>query len=213
MTEKQYYIEYLKKTDRFPRSIYNKAKHEMVKKMVYSLPPNSLVLDAGCGIGNITGKHCDIHSIIGIDEQFSALQECKSFYTGKYIQTSLYHIPFADNTFDLIVFLDVIEHLRDPILSLKELQRILKPEAIILICTMNYSNPLWFLLEHTWHRFFGGECKPYSKDVHPTQYTEKMLRQHCNELFKEICLQRHIVGMELFYIGKKHSSNKQDKVS
>lgn len=203
MSENKYYIEYLQKTDLFPQSIYHKAKHEMVKNMVCGLSGNAVILDAGCGIGNITKKYCRTYSVIGIDEQLSAVQYCKDTCSGRYAQASLDNLPFADNTFDLVLFLDAIEHLQNPISALEELQRVLKIGAAILVCTMNYSNPLWFILEHTWHRFCGGTCKPYSKNVHPTQYTEKMLRQHCNGLFEEVRLQKRIMGMELFYIGKK----------
>lgn len=203
MEKEKYYLDYLKKTDRFPQSVYHKAKHAMASKMFNSITPGSKVLDAGCGIGNITGKYCDEYSIFGVDEQSDAIEYCQNTYSGKYVQADLSALPFEDNFFDLILFLDAIEHLDKPIFALKELSRVLKPKGSILICTMNYGSPLWLILEHTWHRFFGGTCKPYSKNVHPTQYTEKLLRQHCNIYFKEIPMQKRIMNMELFYIGKK----------
>jgi len=204
MNNKEYYFEYLKGTDRFPRSIYNSAKHNMVHKIFDHLPTGSLVLDAGCGIGNITSKYCNKYSIVGIDEQLSAIRYCHNFHTGKYIQASLYNIPFSDNIFDLILFLDAIEHFTQPVMALKELARVLKPGANILICTMNYASPLWTILGNTWYRLVGGSCKPYSRYVHPTQYTSEILRQHCRELFEEVYLQKCIMNMELFYLGKKY---------
>jgi len=203
LVNREYYLEYLKKTDKFPQSVYHKVKHDIAGSMFGLLAPQALVLDAGCGIGNITAKYCPGYTIIGIDEQFSSIEYCKQNCAGKYIQSSLYNVPFKDNVFDSIFFLDAIEHLKDPLLALKELARVLKPKASILICTMNYASPLWLILENTWHRFFAGSCKPYSKDVHPTPYTEKILKQHCNNFFKEIRLEKRIMGMELFYIGKK----------
>ncbi|MFH1656071.1 MAG: class I SAM-dependent methyltransferase [Candidatus Omnitrophota bacterium] len=199
----KYYLDYLKRTDKFPQSVYHKAKHDMVHKMFDSLPFGSLVLDAGCGIGNITGRYSSAYSVVGIDEELSAIQYCHQYRGRKYMQASLYNIPFSDNTFNLIVFLDAIEHLDRPILALKELARVLNREGKILICTMNYASPLWYILENSWHRFFGGSCKPYSKDVHPTQYTAEILRQHCKGIFDEIDLQKRVMKMELFYVGKK----------
>lgn len=203
MNDKEYYFEYLKRTDKFPQSIYHAAKHDMVGKVFEGIPQGSLILDAGCGVGNITSKYCDRYSIVGIDEQLSAIKYCHQFCHGTYIQGSLYHIPFADNTFDRILFLDAIEHFSQPRDALKELARVLKIGGSILICTMNYASPLWFVLENTWHRFFGGSCKPYSKDVHPTQYTPSLLREHCKGLFEEVYLQKRIMNMELFYLCKK----------
>jgi len=203
MNEQTYYLEYLKRTDRFPQSVYHKAKHEMVREAVSGLKPGARVLDAGCGIGHITAPYTDKYSLFGVDEQASAVQYCKEHWKGTYDQASLYKLPYEDNFFDLILFLDAIEHLDHPIDALRELARVLKPGGHILICTMSYSSPLWFILEHTWHRFFGGSCKPYSKDVHPTHYTKKILRDHCTGLFKEVSFRERIMKMELFYTGEK----------
>jgi len=171
--------------------------------MFSDLTPGALVLDAGCGIGNITAKYSSLYSVVGIDEQICSVEYCHKHRDGNYAQASLYHLPFRDNVFDLILFLDTIEHVREPFVVLKELSRVLKSGSTILICTMNYASPFWLILEHTWHRFFGGSCKPYSRKVHPTPYTEKILRLDCNKLFQEVCLKKHLMGMELFYIGRK----------
>ncbi len=198
-----YYFDYLKKTDRFPQSLYHRAKHEMVKECFSKHPPGSSVLDAGCGMGHITRPYSKDYQIFGIDEQECAIQFCNKTGQGTFIQASLYNIPLSDNFFDLILLLDAIEHFTHPLDVLKELARVLKPQGTILICTMNYSNPLWFILQHTWHRFFGGTCKPYLKEVHPTPYTEKLFHEHCNQYFNAGSFIKRIMGMELFYIGGK----------
>jgi len=209
MNDNGYYLEYLKKTDKFPQSIYHAAKHDMIKEVLEHIPTGSFILDAGCGIGNMTGKYCATYSIVGIDEQLSAVQYCRKFYHGTYMQASLYDIPFSDSTFDAVLFLDAIEHFTRPIDALKELARVLKPGGLILVCTMNYASLLWFILENTWHRFFGGTCKPYSKNVHPTQYTPSILRRHCEGLFEEIYRKTRIMNMEIFYLGKKMGGRKK----
>lgn len=199
----KYYLNYLKKTKKFPWSIYHQAKHDMVHKMFISLPKNSRVLDAACGIGHVTGEYCDQYAIYGIDIEASAIQQCRQNYSGDYRRASVYKIPFRNNFFNLILFLDSIEHLTKPVLALKELARVLKSNGKILICTVNYGSPFWLILENSWHRVFGGQCKPFLKDVHPTRYTDKLLRQHTDGLFKEINLEKQVLNMELFYIGKK----------
>lgn len=204
MDEKPYYFEYLKKTDKFPQSLYHQAKHDEVFKAITSLPVGSRVLDAGCGIGQISGRYADRYTIFGIDEQKQAIDYCIECWQGNYVKGSLYNIPYEDNFFDLVLFLDAIEHLDNPVKALVELKRILKPEGKILVCTMNYDSPLWFILEHTWHRFAGGTCKPYSEDVHPTQYTPKLMRDHCSTLFEEISLHTRIMHMEIFFVGRKN---------
>ena len=47
-------------------------------------------------------------------------------------------MPFDDNSFNFIIFSEVFEHLRiDPISSLKEINRILKPDGIMILATPN----------------------------------------------------------------------------
>ena len=201
--ENKYYFEYLKRTRRFPQSVYHQAKHQMVRYMFEGLKPGAKVLDAACGIGHVTAEYSNAFDLVGLDEQLSAIRYCCQNSKARYLQGSLYNIPFADNEFDMIVFLDAIEHFTDPVSALRELNRVLKPEGKILICTINYANPLWIILENTWHRFFGGNCKSYSKDVHPSRYTQRILRKHCGGIFEEVDFRKRILKMELFYIGKK----------
>ena len=198
-----YYLDYLNKADTFPRSLYHHAKHNYVRRLIGMLPPKSIIVDAGCGNGSITGKYTGSYQIIGIDEQAEAIVYCQENYHGEYIQCKLSHLPIANQSADLILMLDTIEHLASPKLVLKELHRIMKRDSKILICTVNYGNPLWILLENTWHRIAGGNCRTYSREVHPTRYTANMLDKHCGLFFRCLSLEKKVLGMELFYLGYK----------
>jgi len=47
-------------------------------------------------------------------------------------------LPYKNNTFDFIIFNEVFEHLRiNPILTLKEINRVLRPGGILLLTTPN----------------------------------------------------------------------------
>ena len=203
MKKKQYYFYYLKNTEKFPRNLYHQAKHYLVDQAVSQCLSGFYILDAGCGLGNISGRYDKDYSIFGVDKEKSAIKYCRENYQGKYIKANLENLPFPQNKFNLILFLDTIEHLKNPERVLKELARVLKQKGKILICTINYANPLWFILENTWHRFFGGNCKTYSHDVHPTRYTEKLLLKQSNKYFKQIYSKNRVLAMELFYLGQK----------
>ena len=198
-----YYLAYLKSSKQFPRNIYHQAKHRKVREMMEACPAESKILDAACGLGDITGEYGDRISIYGVDEQPDSIQECRRRYRGEYTAASLYKIPYPDGFFDRVFFLDAIEHFTEPIRALRELHRVMKPRAEILICTINYRNVLWTILENTWHRVFGGNCKPYSPDVHPSRYHSRMLEEHCRPFFDKIGLDKKILKMELFYLGRK----------
>jgi 2-polyprenyl-3-methyl-5-hydroxy-6-metoxy-1,4-benzoquinol methylase len=45
--------------------------------------------------------------------------------------------PFSSDEFDVVLFLHVIEHLKKPLLALKEIRRVLKPGGTLIIATPN----------------------------------------------------------------------------
>lgn len=59
----------------------------------------------------------------------------------KITQESIYETKHADNSFDLIFLLEVLEHLDHPDLALKELARIIKPDGFLVLGVPR--EPLW----------------------------------------------------------------------
>jgi ubiquinone/menaquinone biosynthesis C-methylase UbiE len=54
------------------------------------------------------------------------------------------NLSFADNTFDLVVSVDVIEHVGQPERMVEEVQRVLKPEGVALITFPSLDFPLTY---------------------------------------------------------------------
>lgn len=63
-------------------------------------------------------------------------------------------LPFKDNTFDLIILYDVLEHFPEPLPILRELYRICRKGGIIDI-KVPYGDWVWMNLDHK-HQFFLG---------------------------------------------------------
>src|SRR3989344_838306 len=55
----------------------------------------------------------------------------------KIIKASIYKLPFKNNSVDCIVLSGVMEHLENPLLALKEVNRILKENGLLLMETPN----------------------------------------------------------------------------
>jgi 2-polyprenyl-3-methyl-5-hydroxy-6-metoxy-1,4-benzoquinol methylase len=51
----------------------------------------------------------------------------------KVTEESVYELKHADNTFDVIFLLEVLEHLDYPDKALEEIARVLKPEGILIL--------------------------------------------------------------------------------
>src|SRR3989338_6678078 len=85
------------------------------------------ILDAGCGEGftmdklrkNEIGKRIE-----GVEYSKDAIAFGKKLFPHLTIkQGSVYELPYKDNSFDLIICTEVLEHLEYPIRALKEMLR------------------------------------------------------------------------------------------
>jgi ubiquinone/menaquinone biosynthesis C-methylase UbiE len=199
----EYYFSYNQKSLTFPRNIFHSPKLRATKALAKELPDESFVLDAGCGAGYVSVGLAPRLNLIGVDIEKEAIQFCQKNRKGKFLQANLSKLPFQDNTFELIIFTNTIEHLEYPEEVLKELRRVLKPGGKLLVSTENCSSLLWVILENTWYRFFGGPCKPFLKEVHPQRYTPKSLENQLEKFFKIVSFKKAIFDMELLVVGEK----------
>lgn len=107
----------------------------------FKLCPDDVVLDLGCGEGRhaITAYMLEhVHSV-GMDLSFDDLkitqERFKEFETEdekktfSILQGNAYSLPFADNTFDKVICSEVLEHIPDYKVVLKEIHRVLKPSG------------------------------------------------------------------------------------
>jgi SAM-dependent methyltransferase len=92
----------------------------------------SKILDVGCGTGANLEMLKQFGEAEGVDVSDDALEFCK--LKGLKVHKGLAEsLPFADETFDLVTALDVVEHLDDDISGLKEMNRVMKSDGKTLI--------------------------------------------------------------------------------
>jgi len=93
---------------------------------------NPKILDVGCGTGGNLEMLEKFGAAEGVDVSAAALEFCKS--KGLKVHKGLAeNLPFEDESFDLVTALDVVEHLDDDIVGLKEMNRVLKKDGRTLI--------------------------------------------------------------------------------
>lgn len=82
-------------------------------------------------------------NFFGIDISKRAIENIKRIVNGEYIIANVLKIPFSNNQFDLVVELDVLEHLRkdEAAKSLQEIKRVIKGKGFFIISVpLNESN-------------------------------------------------------------------------
>lgn len=91
------------------------------------------LLDIGCGTGATMDHLRRFGEVQGIDLAMIPLSFSRRRGHQRTMCASATELPFADETFDLITALDVIEHLDDDVAGLSEIHRTLKPGAPAVI--------------------------------------------------------------------------------
>ncbi len=117
----------------------------LVKQFLDSLPPNSKVLDIGCGNGkNMTyALNRQDLQIYGIEHSQALTDIC--IQKGlNVIQGDALSLPFENNTFDAIIMIAVIHHINplEHYTVLKEIKRVLKPTSKCLISNWAVEQPV-----------------------------------------------------------------------
>jgi ubiquinone/menaquinone biosynthesis C-methylase UbiE len=124
------------------RSLIDKYFKTLLEE-VKPLNPKT-VLDVGCGEG-FTLQQLYEHGIgeklEGVDFQEAAITLGNTIHPHlKLKQGDIYDLPFKDNSFDVVMCTEVLEHLERPLEALKELKRVTKQYLIISV-----PNEPWFM--------------------------------------------------------------------
>lgn len=109
------------------------AKLTAVRKWLDPLPKATRVLDAGCGEGVLVDEYDGRLSIEGIDDSYTSPRVRRG---------SLTQLPYAGNSFDRALCLDVLEHLtfaEQPV-AIAELFRVLRPGGQLLVSVPNLAH-------------------------------------------------------------------------
>jgi ubiquinone/menaquinone biosynthesis C-methylase UbiE len=138
---------------------WHRGKLMMIDQLIRPhLRAGSRLLEIGCGAGNLLLQATVAESYpVALDFSMQALtfvrarlEEVQStpdspsgFACTQAIGESL---PFPDNTFDCILLSEVIEHLEEPQISIREARRVLCPGGRLLITTPNYRS-FWPIME------------------------------------------------------------------
>jgi 2-polyprenyl-3-methyl-5-hydroxy-6-metoxy-1,4-benzoquinol methylase len=140
-------------TDYYPRSALSLETYEARKevrgfrswlngerRLAYSwVPENVRVLDIGCGFGETLGYHrsrgCDVYGV-EVDENIRRVADKFQFN----VHVGTFNPDMYDpGSFDYVTMDQVIEHVTDPLETLRGIARILKPGGLVIISTPNAS--------------------------------------------------------------------------
>ncbi len=99
------------------------------------------VLDVACGSGygsQLLAK--EAKSVVGVDISPYAIEYAQTHYPAdnlQYIQEDATKLPFEDDSFDVVVSFETIEHIEDYTTFLRECRRVLRQSGLFICSTPN----------------------------------------------------------------------------
>lgn len=176
----------------------DRAKLRTAADVITRMGDAPRILDLGCGAAAVSSAlarmfpGADVH---GADIDEGLLE------TARQRGVQVHHVdfdrplPFPDRSFDLVLMIDAIEHVRCRRDTMQQVKRLLKPAGAFLVFTPPYDTFTWWLGERMFRlmtRRPTGHVSPFTKES-----LEWLLTEH----FIEVTIGYLNVGLTLYGIG------------
>jgi ubiquinone/menaquinone biosynthesis C-methylase UbiE len=138
-----------------------------------------LLLELGAGAGRNTLRYGGYEKIVLLDYSLTQLQQARERLGESdrylYVAANIYQLPFIPGLFDSATMIRTLHHLADPLMSLREIHRVLEPGSPFLLeyaNKLNLKSIFRFLLGlQSWSPFALDpvEYLPLNFDFHPAR--------------------------------------------
>lgn len=126
------------------------------------LPPGGkLLLEIGAGAGRNTPRYRGFERIVLLDYARTQLQQARARLGADarfvYVAADAYRLPFVDGLFDAATMIRTLHHMADAPAALRQVRRVLQPDAFFLLEFANKLNLKailrWLLRRQDWNPF------------------------------------------------------------
>lgn len=138
------------------------------------------ILDVGTGTGNfvslITSCYDDFTELIGIDTIEGAIKVANENFQDDRISFAVMdgnQMIFDENTFDVVCLSNSLHHVKDIKRLFKEMERVLKPNGVIIVSEMISNNLTRKQLSHKKIHHFAAETDRVQGITHNDTFTEQ----------------------------------------
>ncbi|MHA1978046.1 MAG: class I SAM-dependent methyltransferase [Candidatus Hodarchaeales archaeon] len=194
----------------FKKILFKYFEFRIFKRLLYSLNINlhgKQLLEGGCGAGygiEVISQYFKPSKYYAFDlnKEMVARSQTKVKNKGlsaKVFQGDVTSIPFPEEKFDVVFIFTVLHHEKNWRVALKEINRVLKPNGLLLINEINNRSLNWF--------------ERYLKVYHPksARFTWKMFRKELVQAGFSILGEYLFLQDFGFFIGRKNDIEKHSK--
>lgn len=123
------------------------SSHRCIPELVRRYSPPGRVLDVGCDEG-FAARDLVNHGfqVCGIDKNPVALEKATCYYQHTVLADVENERPPLDGPFDVIIFADILEHMRDPVTVFRHFAELLAPGGLVVVSVPNVAH--WYVRLH-----------------------------------------------------------------
>lgn len=151
----------------------------VIDKISDRLAPYSTILDVGCG-PTCAGQLFSVGIKTYLDPLMDSFLKTypEKLAKGEKICSTAENIPKPDESFDVVLCVNALDHMFDPEKALDEIHRVLKRGGIFVLGIFLHPLPVAMA-----RRFIERWLPIFREDAHPYSYTLKSLRKLLNKYF------------------------------
>jgi SAM-dependent methyltransferase len=149
-----------------PQAIYTHGNHESVMRshrqrtaansaayLICELEPGMSLLDVGCGPGTITADLAERVApgqVTAVDAAAGSLAEARRTAAGRglgnviFAVADVHALGYRDDSFDVVHAHQVLQHVADPVLALREMRRVCAPGGMVAARDADYEAMTWY---------------------------------------------------------------------
>lgn len=151
----------------------------VIAELSKELKPESNILDVGCG-PTCAGELFSVGSKSFLDPLMDSYLNTypEKLPEGEKLCCPAESIPKEDESFDVVISVNALDHMINPVEVLSEIRRVLKKNGTFLLGIFLHPAPIAFL------RRFVENCLPFLReDAHPYSYTLASIRELLDQYF------------------------------
>lgn len=180
--------------------VWANTRLRIIKKLITS--ENKKILDLGCGTGYV-GLNLKNNDVVFADIEPKYLKQIN----GNCVALDARKLPFKKEVFDAVICADVMEHIKEDEIALREIYRVLKKNGRALVAVPAYKG----LYGH--HDKLIGHYRRYDKNdfvklAEKSGFKIKYSRYACSLLFFPFLINQFFVKSNKAYTGKSKLESK-----
>lgn len=159
------------------------------------VPPGGRILDVGCGDGRFLTFCREVVPqgfSVGMDISWIRVQRVarQGFIV---LQADSERLPFASQTFHLVLLIEVVEHTQYPEAVMAEIARVLVPDGRLILTTPNYP----IKRAYDWLSYLRGtRSSPGDDPTHFSPFSARRIKSLCARHFATVDGQIHHIAGE-----------------